>query len=161
MLEKGIFLKPNYLKKIVLHLGSFLPAFKTQPQCDSHTCQSSMQWCCYFSRHRADGDGKSSHQWSRYICTMPVPATPHHSQEEPWATVKLACKEKYRNICLASMVFKSLPYNHQASSLGSESSVAPAEEFMEVYLKTLDICHVGRHSCLWKKRTRVRCQPWR
>lgn len=158
MFQKGVFLKPNYLKKNNTTLRQLSTCIR-----NTTTMLHVPKLCAvmfYFFRHGADGDGaKSSHQWSRYVCTTPVPATPYHNQEEPWATGKLACKEMSRNICLVFMVFKSLPYNHQSSSLGSESSVAPAGEFMEVYLKTLDICQVGRHSCPWKKMTRVRCQP--
>lgn len=43
--------------------------------------------------------------------TTPVPANRRHSQQEPWATVKLACKEKPGNICFMIIVFKSLPSN--------------------------------------------------
>lgn len=48
------------------------------------------------------------------------------------------------------MVFKSLPYNHQSASLGSESSVAPAEVHGGLF-EDVGILQVGRHSCPWKK----------
>lgn len=101
--------------------------------------------------------GKSSHRWSRGLCsarTTPVPATPHHSQEESWATIKLACKKKkkaWKYLFFMHMVFKSLPSNQHAFSLGSEPFMAPAVQFMKACLKTLDFCQVGRQSCLWGK----------
>lgn len=70
------------------------------------------------------------------------------NQEELLNTVQPACKEMSRNICLVFMALN--PYHITISPLGSESSVAPAGEFMEVYLKTLDICQVGRHSVYGK-----------
>lgn len=49
------------------------------------------------------------------------------------------------------MVFKSLPSNQHAFSLGSEPFMAPAVQFMKARLKTLDFCQVGRQSCLRRK----------
>ena len=86
-----------------------------------------------------------------FASTSPVPAKPHHSQQEPWAPVKLACREKSRNICFMIIVFKSPPSNYHVSFLGSKSLVAPAGHFIKAHSKTLDICQVGSQSCLCKK----------
>lgn len=78
--------------------------------------------------------------------TSPIPAKPHHSQQEPWATVKLACEDKSRNICFMIIVFNFPPSNLHFSFLGSKPCVAPARHFIKVYLKALDICQVGGQS---------------
>lgn len=84
-------------------------------------------------------------------CTSPLPAKPHPSPQEPWATVKLASEENSRNICFMIIVFKFPSSNYHFSFLGSKSLVAPAGHFIKPYLQTLDICQVGRQSCLCEK----------
>lgn len=83
--------------------------------------------------------------------TSPIAAKSHHSQQETWATVKLACKDRSRNICFVIIVFKFPPSNLHFSFLGSNPCVAPAGDFIKAYLEALDICQVGRQSCPCRK----------
>ena len=160
MLQKVIFLKPNYLKKNNTTLRQLSTCIRnTTTVLQPHVPELCAIMLLLFKARSRWGRGKRQPSVEQICLHNSCPSYPLSQPRRTWATVKLACKENSRNICLVFMVFKSLPYNHQSSSLGSESSMAPAGEFMKVYLKTLDICQVGRHSCLWKKMTRVRCQP--